>query len=139
MEYVRVIKGVDIYEPFDESIKPLYAERVDQKDPSLEEKDVAYSVASLKRNFCPERIEDTKKLGRYLFPEEMHQSKPKPQPRVQSNRPSGITARDSGASYQSRTQRASSNPPKSGQTQKVWPLVAGGVAVAAVLLYLLIK
>lgn len=137
LEYVRVIKGVDIYEPFDESIKPLYAERVDQKDPSLEEKDFAYSVASLKRNFCPERIEDTKKLGRYLFPDEMHS--PKPQPRVQPYRPSGTTARESDTSYKSSTRRTVQNPPKSGQTQKVWPLVAGGVAVAAILLYLLIK
>lgn len=72
LEYVRKVKGVDIYEPFDASLKPLYAERVDRKDPTLEEDDFAASVACLKENFCPERIEDTKKLGRYLFPEEMH-------------------------------------------------------------------
>lgn len=75
LEYVRDVKGVDIYEPFDESIKPLYAERVDRKDQTLEADDFAVSVAYLKENFCPERIEDTKKLGRYLFPEEMHQNK----------------------------------------------------------------
>ena len=141
LEYVRDVKGVDIYEPFDESIKPLYAERVDRKDQTLEADDFAVSVAYLKENFCPERIEDTKKLGRYLFPEEMHSTRPepKPQPRMQSHRSSGITARESGASYKSSTQRTVQNPPKSGQTKKVWPLVAGGVAVAAVLLYLLIK
>ena len=72
LEYVRDVKGVDIFEPFDPSLKPLYAERVDRKDPTLEEDDFAVSVAYLKENFCPERIEDTKKLGRYLFPEEMH-------------------------------------------------------------------
>lgn len=72
LEYVRKVKGVDIYEPFDASLKPLYAERVDRKDPTLEEDDFAASVACLKENFCPERIEDTKKLGRYLFPNEMH-------------------------------------------------------------------
>lgn len=72
LEYVQDVKGVDIYEPFDASLKPLYAERVDRKDPTLEEDDFAASVACLKENFCPERIEDTKKLGRYLFPEEMH-------------------------------------------------------------------
>ena len=72
LEYVRDVKGVNIFEPFDPSLKPLYAERVDRKDPTLEEDDFAVSVAYLKENFCPERIEDTKKLGRYLFPEEMH-------------------------------------------------------------------
>ena len=141
LEYVRDVKGVDIYEPFDPLLKPLYAERIDRRDPTLEEDDFAASVACLKENFCPERIEDTKKLGRYLFPEEMHSTRPepKPQPRMQSHRSSGITARESGASYKSSTQRTVQNPPKSGQTKKVWPLVAGGVAVAAVLLYLLIK
>ena len=72
LEYVRDVKGVDIFEPFDPSLHPLYAERVDRKDPTLKEDDFAASVACLKYNFCPERIEDTKKLGRYLFPEEMH-------------------------------------------------------------------
>ena len=141
LEYVRDVKGVDIYEPFDSLLKPLYADRIDRKDPTLEEDDFAASVACLKENFCPERIEDTKKLGRYLFPEEMHSTRPepKPQPRMQSHRPRGITAREIGASYKSDTQRTVQNPPKSGQTQKVWPLVAGGVAVAAILLYLLIK
>ena len=141
LEYVQNVKGVDIYEPFDPLLKPLYAERIDRRDPTLEEDDFAASVACLKENFCPERIEDTKKLGRYLFPEEMHstRSEPKPQPRMQSQRPRGITARESGASYKSSTQRTVQNPPKSGQTKKVWPLVVGGVAVAAVLLYLLIK
>ena len=75
LEYVQNVKGVDIYEPFDPLLKPLYAERIDRKDPTLEEDDFAASVACLKENFCPERIEDTKKLGRYLFPEEMHQNK----------------------------------------------------------------
>ena len=139
LEYAHKIKGVNLYVPFDSTLDPLYTDRIMRNDPTLEEKDFAYSVAMLKENFCPERIEDTKKLGRYLFPEEMHQSKPKPQPRVQSQRPRGITARESGASYKSSTQRTVQNPPKSGQTKKVWPLVAGGVAVAAVLLYLLIK
>ena len=75
LEYVRDVKGVNIFEPFDPSLKPLYAERVDRKDPTLEEDDFAVSVAYLKENFCLERIEDTKKLGRYLFPEEMHLKK----------------------------------------------------------------
>lgn len=138
LEYVRDIKGVDIYEPFDASLKPLYTERVDRKDPTLEEDDFAVSVAYLKENFCPERIEDTKKLGRYLFPEEMHSSKTEPQSRMQSHRPVGTTARESGASYKSSYQRTEPNPPKSGHTKKVWPLVAG-IAAAAVLVYLLIK
>lgn len=72
LEYVIKVKGVDIFEPFDASLNPLYGERVDRKDPTLEEDDFAVSVAYLKENFCPERIEDTKKLGRYLFPNEMH-------------------------------------------------------------------
>lgn len=139
LEYVQNVKGVDIYEPFDPLLKPLYAERIDRKDPTLEEDDFAASVACLKENFCPERIEDTKKLGRYLFPEEMHQTKTETQPQFQPHRPSGVTARASGASYQSSTQRTVQNPSKSGQTKKVWPLVAGGVAVVAVLLYLFIK
>lgn len=138
VEYVCQVKGVDIYEPFDASLKPLYTKRVDQKDPTLEEDDFAVSVAYLKENFCPERIEDTKKLGRYLFPEEMHSSKTEPQSRMQSHRPVGTTARESGASYKSSYQRTEPNPPKSGHTKKVWPLVAG-IAAAAVLVYLLIK
>lgn len=139
MEYVCKVKGVNIFEPLDETLRPLYSERVDQKDPTLGEDDFTASAVCLMENFCPERIEDTKKLGRYLFPEEMHQTKTETQPQFQPHRPSGITARESGASYKSSTQRTVQNPPKSGQTQKVWPLVAGGVAVVAVLLYLFIK
>lgn len=141
MEYVCKVKGVNIFEPLDETLMPLYSERVDRNDPTLGEDDFTASAVCLMENFCPERIEDTKKLGRYLFPDEMHSPKPKPepQPRVQPYRPSGTTARESGASYKSSTQRTVQNPPKSGQTKKVWPLVAGGVAVAAVLLYLWVK
>lgn len=72
LEYVIKVKGVDIYEPFDADLNPLYAARVDRKDPTLQKDDFVTSVAYLLENFCPERIEDTKKLGRYLFPEEMH-------------------------------------------------------------------
>lgn len=78
LEYVLKIKKIpqsELFEPFDPLLKPLYAERIDRKDPTLEEDDFAASVACLKENFCPERIEDTKKLGRYLFPDEMHQNK----------------------------------------------------------------
>ena len=139
MEYVCKVKGVNIFEPLDETLRPLYSERVDRKDPTLGEDDFTASAVCLMENFCPERIEDTKKLGRYLFPEEMHQTKTETQPQFQPYRPSGTTARESGASYKSSTQRTVQNPPKSGQAKKVWPLVAGGVAVAAVLLYLLIK
>lgn len=139
LEYVRDVKGVDIFEPFDPSLKPLYAERVDRKDPTLEEDDFAASVACLKENFCPERIEDTKKLGRYLFPEEMHPPKREPQSQTQSYRPSGTTSQQSGASYQSSYQRTKTNPPKSSQAKKVWLLIAAGVAAVAVLVYLLVK
>lgn len=139
MEYVCKVKGVNIFEPLDETLKPLYSERVDRKDPTLGEDDFTASAVCLMENFCPERIEDTKKLGRYLFPEEMHQTKTKTQPQFQPHCPSGITARERSASCQSSTRRTVQNPSKSGQTQKVWPLVAGGVAVVAVLLYLLIK
>ena len=138
MEYVRDVKGVDIYEPFDPMLKPLYAERVDLKDPTLEEDDFAASVACLKENFCPERIEDTKKLGRYLFPDEMHSPKQEPQSRTQPHRPSEATAQKSAASYKSSSQRTAQNPSKSGQTQKVWPL-AVGIAIIAVVVYLLVK
>lgn len=138
MEYVSKVKGVDIYEPFDASLNPLYTERIDQGDITLKKDDFAVSVGWLKENFCPERIEDTKKLGRYLFPEEMHSSKTEPQSRMQSHRSVGTTARESGASYKSSYQRTEPNPPKSGHTKKVWPLVAG-IAAAAVLVYLLIK
>lgn len=78
LEYVRKIKRIsdsEIFEPFDPDLKPLYSDRVDRKDPTLEEDDFAASVAVLKENFCPERIEDTKKLGRYLFPDEMKNNK----------------------------------------------------------------
>lgn len=78
LEYVRKIKRIpdsEIFEPFDPDLKPLYSDRVDRKDPTLEEDDFATSVAVLKENFCPERIEDTKKLGRYLFPDEMKNNK----------------------------------------------------------------
>lgn len=71
LEYAHKIKGVNLYVPFDETLNPLYEKRVARKDPNLKEDDFAYSVAYLKENFCPERIEDTKKLGRYLFPEEI--------------------------------------------------------------------
>ena len=138
LEYVRDVKGVDIYEPFDPMLKPLYAERVDLKDPTLEEDDFAASVACLKENFCPERIEDTKKLGRYLFPDEMHSPKQEPQSRTQPHRPSEATAQKSAASYKSNSQRTAQNPSKSGQTQKVWPL-AVGIAIIAVVVYLLVK
>ncbi len=138
LEYVQDIKGVGIYEPFDASIKPLYAERVDRKDPTLEEDDFAVSVAYLKQNFCPERIEDTKKLGRYLFPDEMHSPKQEPQSRTQPHRQSEATAQKSAASYKSNSQRTAQNPSKSGQTQKVWPL-AVGIAIIALVVYLLVK
>ncbi|WP_302814827.1 hypothetical protein [Ruthenibacterium lactatiformans] len=133
LEYVRKVKGVDIYEPFDASLKPLYAERVDRKDPTLEEDDFAASVACLKENFCPERIEDTKKLGRYLFPEEMRH------PGAEALRAAGSnTTRTGSAPAGGSQQRATGNPTQSGHTKKVWPLVAG-IAAAAVLVYLLIK
>lgn len=138
LEYAHKVKGMNLYEPFDSSLNPLYAERIARNDPTLEEKDFAYSVSFLQDNFCPERIEDTKKLGRYLFPEEMHQPKPEMQPRQQSHRPSGATPREIGASYKSSSTRAEPNPPKSGHSRKVWPLVAG-IAAAAVLVYFLIK
>lgn len=139
LEYVRDIKGVDIYEPFDPSLKPLYAERVDRKDPTLEEDDFAVSVAYLKENFCPERIEDTKKLGRYLFPEEMHPPKQEPQSHTQPQCPVGNSAAASAASYKNSWQGTPVNPPQSGRTAKVWPLVVAGIAVVAVLVYLLLK
>ena len=75
MEYVCKVKGVNIFEPLDETLGHLYSERVERKDPTLGEDDFTASVVCLKENFCPERIEDAKKLGRYLFPEEMHQNK----------------------------------------------------------------
>ena len=133
LEYVQDVKGVDIYEPFDASLKPLYAERVDRKDPTLEEDDFAASVACLKENFCLERIEDTKKLGRYLFPEEMRH------PGAEAPRAAGSnTTRTGSAPAGGSQQRATGNPTQSGHTKKVWPLVAG-IAAAAVLVYLLIK
>ena len=75
LEYVRKVKKIDIYEPFEEKLNPLYWERVSLKDPSLKKDDFITSVAYLLENFCPERIEDTKKLGRYLFPDEMKNNK----------------------------------------------------------------
>lgn len=138
LEYVCKIKGVDIYDPFEAKLNPLYGNRVSLKDSTLQKNDFIASVAYLLENFCPERIEDTKKLGRYLFPEEMHQSKTETQLRQQSHCPSGATPREIGASYKSSSTRAEPNPPKSGHAGKVWPL-AVGIAAAAVLIYLLIK
>lgn len=138
LEYVCKIKGVDIYEPFEAKLNPLYEERIALKDPSLQKDDFVTSVAYLLENFCPERIEDTKKLGRYLFPDEMHSPKQEPQSRTQPHRPSEATAQKSAASYKSNSQRTAQNPSKSGQTQKVWPL-AVGIAIIAVVVYLLVK
>lgn len=133
LEYAHKVKGVNLYVSFDVTLNPLYEERVARKDPNLEEDDFAYSVAYLKENFCPERIEDTKKLGRYLFPEEMRH------PRVEMLRPTGSnTTRTGSAPAGGSQQRATGNPTQSGHTKKVWPLVAG-IAAAAVLVYLLIK
>lgn len=138
MEYVCKVKGVNIFEPLDETLRPLYSERVDRKDPTLGEDDFTASAVCLMENFCSERIEDTKKLGRYLFPEEMHLPKQEPKSRTQLHRPSEATAQKSAASYKSNSQRTAQNPSKSGQTQKVWPL-AVGIAIIAVVVYLLVK
>lgn len=73
LEYVLDVKGVsknELYVPLDTEHFPLLGERVDRKDPTLTEEDFNSALFYLTENFCQERIDDAKKLGRYLFPNE---------------------------------------------------------------------
>lgn len=73
IEYVLREKGISedkLYVAFDPTLFPLMRERVDTKDSTLTEDDYTHAVFYLTENFCKERIEDVKKLGRYLFPNE---------------------------------------------------------------------
>lgn len=86
LDYVLKVKGVsedELYEQFDPEIWPLFASRVDSKDETLTARDFSFSVGYLTENFCPERIEDVKKLGRYLFPNEMKKPEGTAQPKWQ--------------------------------------------------------
>lgn len=86
IEYVLRVKGIsedELYVAFDPTLFPLMSERVDAKDSTLTEDDYTHAVFYLTENFCPERIEDVKKLGRYLFPNEMKKPEEKVQPRRQ--------------------------------------------------------
>lgn len=86
LDYVLNVKGVpknELYEKLNPAIGPLFGSRVDSKDTRLVERDFSYSVGYLTENFCPERIEDVKKLGRYLFPNEMKKPEEKTQLRRQ--------------------------------------------------------
>lgn len=123
LEYVAK-QGVDIFEPFDPQKGALYSERVDRKDPTLTKDDFADSEYNLTENFCQERIDDTIKLGRYLFPQEMQ------------------VAKEQAASKQSakpQSQKVTTNPQPGGQMAKIVLPLAAVLLVAAVVVYLFIK
>ena len=68
VEYVVEQKRyTQLWEPFQDT-PPLFQPRIDGKDPHLCEEDYPKAIAHLKLNFCPERVEDTRRLGQYLFP-----------------------------------------------------------------------
>ncbi len=58
----------ELYEEFTEGEHPLYGERVDKFDETLTQNDFGDSLVHLEKNFCRIRIEDTKKLGKFLYP-----------------------------------------------------------------------
>lgn len=67
LEYVTKAKGyTQLWQPL-QTPPTLYGDRVDAQDPLLSADDFAYAVSHLQRNFCQERIDDLKKLGRHLF------------------------------------------------------------------------
>lgn len=129
LDYVLKVKGVskdELYEGFDPEMGPLFGGRVDGRDETLTEEDFSYAVGYLTENFCPERIEDVKKLGRYLFPDEMKKPEKKAQPRRQAE---GQTV----------------NPPRR-SPQRNRPsktvrllLILGGAAVAITVAVLIVK
>lgn len=66
VRYVTQIRKLSIWDPFNGQ-PPLMAARVDKKDTTLTTDDFAISVSNLSRNFCQERIDDVKKLGKYCY------------------------------------------------------------------------
>lgn len=70
LEYVAKQHHINVFVAFDPSVNPLYGPRVDRHDPTLTREDFSSSLFYLTENFCRERIQDTEKLGRYLYPEE---------------------------------------------------------------------
>lgn len=129
LDYVLKVKGVsedELYEQFDPEIWPLFASRVDSKDETLTARDFSFSVGYLTENFCPERIEDVKKLGRYLFPNEMKKPEEKVQPRWQAEGRSGNPTRRS--------------PQRNRQKDTVRLLIVlGGAAVAVTAAVLIVR
>lgn len=115
---------MDIFEPYDPQKGALFGDRIDRKDPTLEEDDFAAALFRLTENFCQERIDDTIKLGRYLFPQEMQ------------------AAKEQAASKQSakpQSPKVTTNPQPGGQMAKIVLPLAAVLIVAAVVVYLLVK
>lgn len=123
LEYVAK-QGVNIFEPYDPQEGALFGDRIDRKDPTLEEDDFAAAIFRLTENFCQERIDDTIKLGRYLFPQEMQAAKEQAAAK-QSAKP--------------QSQKVTTNPQQGGQMAKIVIPLAAALIVAAVVIYLFMK
>lgn len=142
IEYITQ-KGVSakVFEPFDVSCNPLYGRRVDEKDPTLKKNDFSDSLFYLAENFCRERVDDTEKLGRYLFPNERVAQKPAATAH-EGARPANTTAKTA-SSAASKAGGKPANPLKArsqgGSGKSVWPLVLAGGLVIAALIWLMLK
>lgn len=126
-ESIQYIKsqGIDIFDSLDD--KPLISA---QKEEYIDD-DFTRAVYELKRNFCDERIEDLKKIGKSLYGSvssaELNSNK------EENIKVANIKKRDD---WTFENEERNNRSPKSSshQKRKVWPiiLVAGTIIVAIV-------
>lgn len=73
LNYVKERYG-EIFAPSFDADPPLYGPRV-QNGEQLTNKDFTDAVAHLNYNFCQERVDDIKKLGKHLFPQDQKKTR----------------------------------------------------------------
>lgn len=113
IEYVEKERGVkNLWQPLDRSLA-MFGERVERQDPTLSDEDYSRAVFDLSINFCPERIEDVKKLGRYLEKQNaVHntvQAPRQPQPQYRQQQPQSHQPQAKQAAPQ---EKITTNPPR---------------------------
>lgn len=117
VEYVVEQKGYQqLWEPFNGD-PPLFLPRIEAKDPTLCEEDYPTAITDLTFNFCPQRVEDLRRLGQYLFTKEA------------ASHPVGVSRRDAAR-------------PNKGSNSRVAQLavaVAAAAAAVGAILWLLHK